>query len=137
MNYLVDTNVISELVRPKPSANVVQWFDTIPSERIYVSVLTLGEIRKELEKLAKTERHIKLTIWLEVDLPHWFKDRILSIDTSVAHRWGLLQAQMKRPLPAIDSLIAATALHHDLTLVTRNLKDFQYPFLSLMDPWDY
>lgn len=136
MSYLLDTNVISELVRPKPEKKVIEWFDRIPNESLNISVLSLGEIRKGVEKLSDSRRKEKLRLWLEIELLTWFEDRILAIDQAVADRWGRLQFRMKKPLPAIDSLIAATALYHDLRLVTRNKKDFNLPFLQIVCPWD-
>ena len=136
MNYLIDTNVISELVREKPNKKVLEWFATIPNDSIYISVLTLGEIRKGIEKITTPARQHKLRAWLEVELPEWFQERMLTIDKNVADRWGLLQAQISRPLPVIDSLIAAIALHYDLSIVTRNTKDFNYPLLQVINPWD-
>jgi predicted nucleic acid-binding protein len=135
MSYLLDTNVISELVRAKPDKNVLSWFDMIPNDALHISVLTLGEIRKGIDSIKETGRKEKLKVWLEIELFRWFEDRILAIDNNVADRWGRLQSEMKRPLPAIDSLIAATALHYDLCLVTRNESDFQYPSLQLINPW--
>lgn len=136
MSYLLDTSVLSELVRAKPNTNVLKWFETIPDESLYISVLTLGEIRKGIEAITDNNRKEKLKIWLEIELPNWFDNRILEINQSVADRWGRLQFEMKRPIPAIDSLIAATALHHDLQLVTRNKQDFQFPSLQVICPWD-
>ncbi len=137
MSYLLDTNVLSELVRVKPNKNVINWFKSIPNESLYISVLVLGEIRKGIEQVSDEHKKAKLRIWLEQELPAWFGNRIKSIDTEVADRWGRLQAEMKRPLPAIDSLIAATALHFDLTVVTRNQADFSYPSLMVINPWDF
>jgi toxin FitB len=136
MSYLLDTNVISEVVRPKPNEMVLRWFDSIPDEALYISVLTLGEIRKGVELLKEPNRKEKLRLWLEIDLPKWFGDRIININKLVSDRWGRLQSEMKKPLPAIDSLIAATALSYDLRLVTRNKQDFQYPALQIISPWD-
>lgn len=136
MSYLLDTNVISEIVRPKPDEQVVNWFKTIPDEALYISVLTLGEIRKGAEMVSDDKRKEKLRLWLEIDLAQWFNDRILKIDHFIADRWGRLQSEMKKPISAIDSLIAATALHHDLRLVTRNVKDFKYPSLQVICPWE-
>lgn len=135
MSYLLDTNVISELVRPQPNKHVVAWFENIPNEVLYVSVLTLGEIRKGIEKIQDGEKKETLRLWLEHTLPTWFEDRILDINIEVADRWGRLQHELARPLPAIDSLLAATALHYDLRLITRNTKDFQYPQLNTTNPW--
>ncbi len=85
---------------------------------LHISVLTLGEIRKGIEKLAAGERREKLRLWLESDLPSWFGKQILTIDLQVADRWGRLQVSIGCPIPAVDSLLAATAIHHDLRLVT-------------------
>jgi len=136
MNYLIDTNVISETIRKKPTKKVLNWLNDLPSESLYISVLTLGEIRKGLEKIEDKKRQKKLIMWFEKEIPNWFEDRVLSIDQTVADRWGRLLGQVKRPLPVIDSLLAATALHHDLRLVTRNLSDFEYPSLEVVNPWD-
>jgi len=136
MSYLLDTNVLSELVRLKPSPCVISWFDQVPDESLFISVLTLGEIRKGVELIALGKRKEKLRVWLEHSLPDWFENRILPIDLSVSEQWGYLQAAAKRPIPAIDSLIAATAMHHGLRLVTRNEKDFNYSGLEVINPWN-
>ncbi len=135
MSYLIDTNVLSELRRRDPDVHVVRWMSERPSATLYLSVLTLGELRKGIEGLPEGERKRRLLDWLEVDLPAFFAGRILPVDAHVADRWGRLVAQAGRPLPAIDSLLAATALTHGLTLVTRNLRDFQYSGLGVVDPW--
>src|SRR3990167_7995322 len=135
MSYLLDTNILSELVRVKPHEKVLQWFKAIPDEALYISILSLGEIRKGVEGVKEVARKEKLRIWLEIELPEWFLQRILVVDEKIAERWGRLQYEMKRPIPAIDSLIAATALCHDLRLVTRNTNDFQYPGLQVINPW--
>ena len=136
MSYLLDTNVLSELVRPKPNTSVLSWFSNVPDESLYISALTIGEIRKGVEGVPDTRRKEKLRVWLEHELPEWFGKRVLSIDGDVAERWGRLQAQAKRPVPAIDSLLAATALHHELRMVTRNEKDFDYQGLDVINPWN-
>ena len=137
MNYLIDTNVISELVNARPNSNVIAWFEQIPIGAIFISVLTLGEIRKGVEKIKDNKCKTKLLIWLEHDLINMFDRRILPISIDVADRWGRLQCQVKRTLPAIDSLIAATALHHDMALLTRNIDDFSdCPGLEVINPWD-
>lgn len=135
MSYLVDTNVLSELRRRDPDANVVRWLEGRPATTLYLSVLTLGELRKGIEPLPESARKRRLLDWLEVELPRFFAGRVLPIDERVADRWGYVVAQAGRPLPAIDSLLAATALTHGLTLVTRNLRDFRYPGLAVVDPW--
>lgn len=135
MSYLLDTNVILEMVRTKPAKAVLVWFDNIPSEALYISVLTLGEIRRGVENFPDGARREKLRLWLEHDLADWFDTRILPVDMAVADRWGRLLALVGRPVPSIDSLLAATALHHELRIVTRNQKDFDYPGLEVVNPW--
>lgn len=135
MSYLIDTNVLSELRRREPNQGVIEWFVQRPATTLYLSVLTLGEIRKGIASLANDDRQLKLLDWLEVELPQFFSGRILSVDAYVADRWGQLNAQMGRPIPAIDSLIAATALTHGLRLVTLNVQDFNYPELDVINPW--
>lgn len=135
MSYLVDTNVLSELRRRDPDANVVRWLEARPATTLYLSVLTLGELRKGAAALPEGVRKRRLLDWLEVELPGYFAGRVLPIDTHVTDRWGYLVAEAGRPLAAIDSLLAATALTYGLTLVTRNLRDFQYPGLAVIDPW--
>ncbi|MFI3219440.1 MAG: type II toxin-antitoxin system VapC family toxin [Methylococcales bacterium] len=135
MNYLLDTNIISELKRPKPDERVINWFATVNRESLYLSVLTLGEIRKGVDKLPEGQKKQALVFWLENDIPLWFDTRLLVIDAEIANCWGKLQAQANRPLPAIDSLLAATALHHNLCLVTRNIKDFEYPDFAILNLW--
>lgn len=102
---------------------------------LFLSVLTLGEIRKGLESVSDGERRLKLLDWLEIELPAFFTGRILSVDIPVADCWGRLQAEARRPVSAVDSLLAATALRHELRLVTRNEKDFAYPGLEVINPW--
>jgi hypothetical protein len=135
VSYLIDTNVISELVRTKPSSRVRRWFEETPDESLHLSVLTLGEIRSGVERLAAGARRERLRVWLESTLPDWFEDRILPIDRGVAERWGRLLGEAGRSLPAVDSLLGATALHHDLRIVTRNIADFAFPGLEAIDPW--
>lgn len=135
MSYLLDTNVLSELRRRDPAANVVRWFADRPASTLHLSVLTLGELRKGIEGLGEGDRKSRLLDWLEVELSSYFAGRILAVDAVVADRWGRLLAQAGRPLPAIDSLLAATALAHGLTLVTRKLRDFQHAGLQTLDPW--
>jgi hypothetical protein len=106
-----------------------------PTQALYLSVLTLGEIRKGIERLQGDARQAALLDWLEVELPRFFWGRVLAVDAHTADRWGRLQGSAGRPLPAIDSLLAATALQHDLTLVTRNTTDFDGMGVRLVNPW--
>ena len=135
MSYLIDTNVISETRRRSPDQAVVSWLSERPSTLLYLSVLTLGEIRRGAEAITVVSRKQRILDWLETDLPRFFRGRILSIDCGVADRWGRLLAEANRPLPAVDSLIGATALHHGLSVVTRNEKDFTHPGLAVINPW--
>ena len=137
MSYLIDTNVLSELRRKKPDPKVVNWLSQRPPSQLYVSVLTLGEIRKGIEQLGMTDvtRKAALLDWLEMELPRYFGQRLLGIDANVAETWGKLVAKAGRPLPAIDSLLAATAITHQLVVVTRNTKDFSDMEVDVLDPW--
>jgi predicted nucleic acid-binding protein len=135
VSYLIDTNIISELRRKEANPGVVDWFAVRPANTLYLSVLSLGEIRKGIEALPNSKRKLALRDWLEVDLPAFFTGRILPIDEAVVDRWGRLLARIKRTAPAIDSLIAATALQHALTLVTRNESDFKFPEVDVINPW--
>lgn len=135
MSYLLDTNVLSELRHKVPDAGVVDWFARRPASTLYLSVLTLGELRKGIEGVADAARRMALTDWLETDLPRFFAGRILAVDVQVADRWGRLVAAAGRPLPAIDSLLGATAAQHGLRMVTRNSRDFADLGLELVNPW--
>ena len=136
MSYLLDTNVVSEVTRRRPDTQVVRWLEDVPDEALHVSVLTVGEIRSGVESLRPGAKRERLRLWLEQELPAWFEDRLLLVDAEVADRWGRLIAAARRPLPAIDSLIAATALKHGLRLVTRNTRHFDLPGLELVNPWE-
>jgi len=136
--FLLDTNCVSELVRLKPQPRVLEWIEAADEGMLYLSVLTLGEIRKGLVGLPLGKRRTRLEAWLEVELRSRFAGRLLPIDEQVANRWGLLAAQAKRkgkPLAIIDGLLAATALHHNLTMVTRNISDFAGAQVTVLDPW--
>ncbi|MDH4482867.1 MAG: type II toxin-antitoxin system VapC family toxin [Rhodoferax sp.] len=135
MSYLLDTNVLSELRRKTPDASVLEWFARRPPSTLYLSVLTLGELRKGIESVTDTKRRLALNDWLESDLPAFFVGRILPVDAQVAERWGRLVAAAGRPLPAIDSLLGATAAQHGLSMVTRNGKDFSDMGLDVINPW--
>jgi len=135
LSYLIDTHVLSELRRKSPDPGVVAWFSKRPSATLFLSVLSLGEIRKGIEGVSDSVRRQARVDWMETDLPAFFTGRILLVDAAVAVRWGRLVAAAGRPLPAIDSLLAATALTHDLILVTRNVKDFAGLPVQLFNPW--
>lgn len=135
MSYLLDTNVLWELPRKFPDPGVANWFSQRPPATLYLSVLTLGEIRKSIESASDDARRQLLLDWLETDLRNFFIGRILPVDEAVAERWGRLVAGAGRRLPAIDSLLAATALEHDLVLVTRNVNYFAGLPVQLFNPW--
>ncbi len=137
--FLLDTNCVSELIRPHPDRRVMEWADSTNESSLYLSVLTLGEIRKGIAALPQGKRRTKLETWLEIDLKARFHGRILPVDADVADRWGLLTAEAKRkgrPLPVIDGLLAATALHHNLTVVSRNVSDLAATRVPVLNPWE-
>jgi predicted nucleic acid-binding protein len=137
MSYLLDTNIISELVKHTPNERVLKWVDDINSETFYLSVISIGEIRKGVAGIQDPRRQQKISHWLEIELPDYFEERILNIDLKIADMWGQLQSKTKGyTLPAIDGLIAATAQVHNLTLVTRNTKDFNHVSIKIINPWD-
>lgn len=135
MSYLLDTNVLSELRRKTPDAAVLEWFARRTASTLYLSVLTFGELRKGIEGVPDAKRRMALTDWLETDLPAFFAGRILPVDAQVADRWGRLLSAAGRPLPAIDSLLAASAAQHGLSMVTRNSRDFADLGLDVINPW--
>ena len=136
MNYLLDTNVISESTKKNPDSSVSEFLNTVPAKSLYLSVLSIGEIRKGIAnlkvKLAKTH---SLTLWLENELMKSFSGRIIPVNIAVADKWGFMTGNIKDPLPAIDSLIAATAICNNLILVTRNSSDFSKFQLETFNPW--
>jgi predicted nucleic acid-binding protein len=138
VRYLLDTCTISELVRPAPDTGVLEWFAQQDELSLYLSTLSLGELKRGIEKLTTGKRKAFLQRWLTEKVIQRFADRILPLDTAVCLRWGELQAQLEKqgaPTPAIDGLIAATALHHQLTVVTRNTRDMEACGAGLLNPW--
>lgn len=138
MSYLLDTCVLCEPTRAKPSPRVLSWLAGQSEEAIYLSVLTLGEIRKGAALLSPGPKRRAIERWLEHDLPERFAGRIVGIDEEAADLWGRMVASAEakgRPLPTLDSLLAATALSRGLTLVTRNTPDFAATGAELFDPW--
>jgi predicted nucleic acid-binding protein len=136
--FLLDTNVISELVKPKPDGRVVGWIEATDESIVFLSVLTLGEIRHGVSRMRPGPRRGRLESWLQVDLPCRFQDRILPIDAAIADRWGGISAMAAgkgKPVPAIDGLLAATALDRNLTLVTRNAADVAGTGVPTLNPW--
>ncbi len=137
--FLLDTNCISELVRNKPESRVLKWMEEADESLLYLSVLTLGEIRKGVAALPQSRRRSQLEAWLEQDLQVRFAGRILPIDAAVADRWGSLAADAKRKgrtISIIDGLLAATAMQHNLTIVSRNVSDFANTHAAVLNPWE-
>lgn len=138
MNYLLDTNVVSELVAKRPDARVLAWLDELDPAAVFLSVITVGEIRKGIEKLPASARKQELADWLTDELLVRFRDRVLGIDVDVMLTWGQLAGRLEqggRSLSAIDSLLAALALTYRCVLVTRNEADFQGTGVTILNPW--
>jgi predicted nucleic acid-binding protein len=139
MNYLLDTCVISELIKKSPSPKVVKWVSNVEETNLFVSVLTIGEIHKGIEKIPKSKKKDKLHKWVNYDLQERFKNRIISFDLQTATVWGQIQAHSEtlgKPLPAIDGQIAATGISYELTVVTRNTTDMEVSGVALLNPWE-
>lgn len=138
--FLLDTNCVSEVIRSRPEPGVLQWLDSADESLLYLSVLTLGEIRKGIALLPQSRRRSQIESWLERDLQVRFSSRILPLTAPIADRWGVLSAEAKqrgRPLSVIDGLLAATALHHNLTIVSRNVNDFAATRVPVLNPWEH
>lgn len=138
MNYLLDTCVISELIKKQPNPKVVQWISDVEEASLFISVLTIGELHKEIEKLPESKKKNKLHKWVTYDLKKRFENKIIDFDLQTATIWGKIQANSEllgRTLRAIDALIAATGISHDLIVVTRNTKDMEISGVDLLNPW--
>ena len=138
MSYLLDTNVVSEARRPRPDENVLRWLAAQPLTNTYLSVITLGELEEGITALGETQRAQALHSWL-AQLTESFGGRILDVDQDVATTWGRIRAEAKRqgrPPPAALALLAATAITHDLTLVTRDIADVATLPVKILNPWD-
>ena len=138
MNFLLDTNVVSEWMKPRPTPGVVSWLADVDEDRVFISVVTLSEIRYGVERLPLGRRRKQLEDWLEHELPLRFEGRILSVDPTIADTSGRISARSEcagRPMQAIDSFIAATAEVHQLILVTRDESDFKTVVKNILNPW--
>ncbi len=137
--FLLDTNVVSEAVKRVPDRNVARWMKAIPEDLLFLSVLTIGEIRRGITLQANSARRAQLEAWLNADVLTFFGRRILGVDHQIADRWGIISAKARAagtPLPVVDALLSATALHHNLTLVTRNTRDVVATGASVLNPWE-
>ena len=138
MKYLLDTNVISELQKTNCCQNVKLFVNALHYDQVYLSAITMGELCYGVEKLPYGKKKHDLSIWLYTELPEWFNDRIIPLDTEILIEWGKIRAEVKRTLPVIDSLIAASAIVNHMFLVTRNTKDFDdIEGINLINPWEF
>jgi hypothetical protein len=138
MSFLLDTNVVSELVRPRPDAGLVGWLVDLDEDRVFLSVVTLAELRYGIARLPAGRRRRRLHDWLHGDLLQRFAGRILPVDNDIALIWGDVTAEcaaVGRPIEAMDALIAATARVHALELVTRDARDFEGALIPVRNPW--
>lgn len=138
MNILLDTNVISEIRRPRPDPNVMAWLENLDEDRAFLSVITLAEIQRGAALLPEGARRHSLFDWLAIDLPARFDNRILPVTAAIALAWGDLSAraqQAGKSDHAMDGLIAATAHVHDMALATRNVRHFEHLLVTLINPW--
>lgn len=138
MTFLLDTTVVSEWVKSRPNRGVATWLAQVDEDRVFISVVTLAELRYGIERMPVGSRRKRLDQWLRDELPLRFEGRVLSIDPIVADGWGKVVARSEaagRPISAMDALIAATAETHDMTLVTRNTSDFEASLRLIINPW--
>ncbi len=139
MNYLLDTCVLSELIKKNPSQKVIKWVSKAEETKLFISVLTVGEIHKGIEKLPDSKKKEKLHQWVNYDLKERFKNRIIDFDLKTATVWGKIQAHSElsgKSMPVIDRQIVATGISYDLTVVTRNTTDMEISGAVLLDPWN-
>jgi toxin FitB len=137
--FLLDTNVPSELIRVRPEPHVAEWIEAADDAQLFVSVVTIGELRKGFTIVRESRRRAFLEDWLQDELLPWFEGRILPVTQAIANRWGILDGECQlrgTPLNTADGMIAATAIEHNLTLVTRNVKDFAGLGVTVFNPWE-
>ena len=138
MNFLLDTNLVSEWTKPRPNRGVVSWLADADEDRVFISVVTIAELRHGVERLAIGRQRKRLNEWIEGELLFRFDERILPIDAATADAWGRVVAHREglgRPIGTMDAFIAATAQVHKLTLATRNQTDFEASVASVVNPW--
>jgi toxin FitB len=139
VSFLLDTNVVSEWVKPHPDSNVIAWLAEVDEDRVFISVISFAELRRGIERMPAGRRRERLALWLSEELPARFEDRILGIDRQIAEAWGIIMVRGEKagaPFGSMDAMVAAIAQTHELTLVTRNVKDFRAVGISLLDPWE-
>ena len=140
MSFLLDTTVVSEWVKTRPNRGVVAWLADIDEDRVFISVVTLAELRHGIERMGASSRRKRLDEWLREELPQRFESRVLPIDAAVADAWGTIVAYRERsgrPMSTMDAFMAATAEVHGLTLVTRNASAFRTSVKTIFDPWSH
>jgi predicted nucleic acid-binding protein len=138
VNYLLDTNIISEFISKTPNQRVVDYILTLDENTLFLSVITIGEIKSGIEKLDNGDKKKTLLHWLENDLLIRFKDRVVSVDISVMLKWAEIHQKSRKqgtPLPVMDSLIGATCKVNNMTLITRNEKDFKHIDIEIINPF--
>jgi predicted nucleic acid-binding protein len=139
VNFLLDTTVVSEWMKPRPDSGVIRWLAEVDEDRVYLSVITLAELRYGIERLSSGARKTRLESWLREELPLRFESRVLIIETAIADAWGRVVSRCSaagKPIGVMDAFFAATAEVHALTLVTRNVSDFVASGVSLFNPWN-
>jgi toxin FitB len=137
MSFLLDTNAVSEWVKPQPNPGLMAWMEAADEDRIFISVVSLAELHYGVERMATGKRRTRLAQWLQDELPLRFESRILPVDADVAQAWGRTVSRSEaagRPIGAIDAFLSATAEIHELTLVTRNVSDFSL-LKAVVSPW--
>lgn len=140
MKYLLDTCVISEIIKKEPNKNVLAWLSEQDEDNLFLSVLTFGELQKGIKKASDPQRKKKLTLWVEEDLKKRFEGKIIPIDLEVATNWGSIQGVAElsgKPMPTIDGLIAVSGLTYNCVVVTRNIADMEQSTAELFNPWEY
>ena len=139
MNYLLDTCVLSEFTRRQPDKRVIHWLDSIEEEKLFISVITVGEIQRGIERLPDSHRKTELLVWMNNELLNRFAERIIAIDAPTMFMWGSLTARLEaagQPMGVMDSLIVASALQNNLIVATRNVTDFLPCGVQVINPWE-
>jgi toxin FitB len=140
VSFLLDTNVVSEWVKLRPDSGVANWLAAVDEDRVFLSVVTLAELRRGIDLMPEGGRRRRLEEWLRNELPLRFESRVLPINAAIADEWGKVVSRrdaLGRAMGAMDAFIAATAAVHNLTLVTRNVEDFRLSLDSILDPWNF